>query len=285
MEILENPGGPDITETLSEEVAQSTEEKATDIKADDFIVDTFDVTEKKPDDKKPEPKKEEVKAPDNKTKAVSRLAKPSTMVAFADIVLVRVGAIFSKRPREYWKLSGEDKEDLSLLLQDTINEGNFSGIPAKWLLLGVVALIILGKVLNMNNPDYQPSEKKQVDQVKAEAELKLKYSEEMDTMRENIESLANQNKQILDLLRKGNNEFAEDVEIISETKKPDKLYKGYDLDKISFTPNGALVDPSKAGEKGYNDDGTKVGNISKEHKDVHRQWKVYKQFKKSKEYA
>jgi hypothetical protein len=292
-DIDQDPNG-DITETLSEEVHEETTEKATDIDMDDFEVDSFE----EPVKEQKEEKKESTSAgqgasttpPAAKSEAVARAAKPGTIIIFADILLKRLGSTFSKRPKEYWGLSSEDKEDLTLLMSETIREGDFTNIPSKWLLIGVVALIIMAKVMNMNDPDYSPSGKKiansEYEKIRIEAEAKAKVDKEVNVILKQVEALKEQNKTLMDLLTemKSSKSGIDIAEIISETRneKPEPVWNGYDLRKISFTDKGALIDPSMAGKPGYTPEGKKMGQISREHKELHKKWERWNEhFKKS----
>lgn len=285
---------PDITEVFSDPVVKEEGEKNTEVNLDDFKIKSFG-DQKKEGEKShasAEAKKEPGAGTSSETKnhAVARGAKPSTLVLFGDILLKRIGPSFSKRPKEYWQLSAEDKQDLTILVEDTIKEGDYSGIPTKWLLIGVLAMIILAKVMNRNNPDYEPSKKVETaadyESIRAQTKARADSDKEFSLMKEQIQALTDQNKMLRDLLSEKKGNIDDDTaEIIEETKnvrKIDRIYNGYDLAKISFTERGALVDPSKAGQPGYTDEGKKMGNISKEHQDLREKWSIYReQYKRS----
>lgn len=291
MELTENLTGENITDILDEEVDITEVEQSTSINMNDFKVDSFELSteEKNPTEEKKE-SKSATTPPVQKNEAIARAAKPSIMVAFADIMLVRLGAAFSKKPKEYWRLSGEDKEDLTLLLGETIKEGDFTGIPSKWLLIGVVVLIIIAKVMNMNDKNYTGETKKidtDYESIRIQAETRYKASQEFNILNDTIEALKEQNKMLVKMMKDIENKVENtnastsqivDATIVSQQKnlKINKIFRGYDLSKIDFTRNKSLIDPSKAGEQGYTDKGKKLGRISLEQEEVYKQWVLYK---------
>lgn len=270
---------PDVTDVFSEQVVKEHVEKKSDINLADFKVDSFESNEKK-DAPADQPKNT---TSSTKNDAVARGAKPSTLVLVGDIMLARIGAAFSKNPKEYWRFSKEDKDDLSILAEETAREGDYSSIPSKWLLIGVLAMIILAKVMTRNNPDNQPGKKivnSEYEIVLAQTKARAEADKDVSLLRDQVEALREQNKLLMGMLAKRKGPEDDDIaEILEETKnhKIEKHYKGYDLSKISFTERGALIDPSMAGQPGYTPEGKKMGNISKDHIDLREKWTLWRE--------
>ena len=84
----------------------------------------------------------------SKGTAFARAFNPNTVILFSDILLTRIGGIFTpERPREYWALSADDKKDLAVLMSQSASEGNWQGFPAKYLLMIVILIILGGKIV------------------------------------------------------------------------------------------------------------------------------------------
>lgn len=135
------PGEPKKTETVTQEktVISPTGEK--------IIEKTIVVNEQ---------------AASEKSAAAARLFNPNTSLLMFDIFLTRVGGVFTpERPREYWALTPQDKKDLATLATESAKEGDWAGIPSKWLLMGALALMIGGKVVYAKKLEYKfvPGEK------------------------------------------------------------------------------------------------------------------------------
>ncbi len=257
----------DITEVLDEEVIQEKAEENTQVDTSDFDVDSFD--DKKDPDKK-DPPMEDPKDPitltpeaERKQGAASRLMKSSTLTMVYNLVAKRVGAIANPKNPGCLAFDQQDTADINILLEDTVKEENWTGFPTKWLLLIVVALIIVGKIFTWNKPAAKIETSTNTGL--PEGDIRMLMSKYDET----IKALTDQNKMLQDLLTK---------KITADPKpKPAHLYKNIDLNNVRFSDNGAIIDPSKAGLKGYTDQGKKMGTPSHEEKELYKRWKEYQE--------
>jgi len=268
-----------VKELLDEDVEQNDVEENTDINTDDFEVDNFHEAKNNGKDKKdntktagnpsPNPNPEPVRD-ERKNAAVARLMKPKVIIGVYNSVAGRIGKMVNKTNPDCLRFENEDVDDLGILMEETVKEENWSGVPTKWLLLIVVAVILVGKIMMWSKPKeiknagiINPGNNNNATPPGIE--------KMMESMNKNIQELQEQNKLLRSLLdKKVSTDKVPD-------KKPQRFFKNYDLNKISFTKNGAIIDPSKAGKKGYTDAGAKMGIPSYEEKEVYEYWKIYRQ--------
>lgn len=231
----------------------------------------------------------------NKHSAFVSAFKPEVAILFGNMMLERVGGVFwPDKPRSYWSLSPQDRADLAVLTRESASEGSWSGIPSKYLLMFIVLLIVGGKIYHANrptppgqgDPQNKPSDgsdpvgeaKRRFDEGKSSQEAKNGPDEAVSKLNIQIKALEEQNSLLKRLLDKKVEE-AKAVpfeDIIEPLKTGGNIYKGYDLDVISFTKNGALIDPTRAGTKGFTSDGKRVGQPSKEILELWGVWKKHK---------
>ncbi len=276
------PDDEDLSDILSEKIRVEKKVESQEVNADDFTSDFKD----KPaaaakDEKKDNPvAKEEIKDKEaEKNAAATRLFQPDVVLQTYNAFTGRIGAVVNKKNPDCLKFDDEDTKDIGILLKNTAEEEGWSRFPTKWLLIFLVAVILVGKILMWNKPkQVEAAANNNLQQANQEqAAAPAGQDKLIEQMNANMNELREQNRLMQALLDKKidespkNNFKAADV-------APEQMYKGYDLEKISFTEKGALVDPDKAGQKGYTDDGKKVGLISHADKDVHRQWKLYQKF-------
>ncbi len=264
------------------------------VNEDDFTLDQedFDPEEK---ETKTDPKKEtapssEVPASTEKSEAFKRLMKPNVILTFADMMLRRADALTPSLPKGYWGLTKLDKADLSVLIQESAEEGNWTGIPAKYLLMAVLSMIIMGKIFGMKEAKKNPqnfnieqtgrNEEPVNDYDKIRQEIKSKnYS---DAKKENeqkqiIDALMEQNKLLKNMIEKlmDQQDNSKEVKFAMHTQSKEGFFKGFDLNRISFSPNGALINPDMAGQKGYTDRGIKTGTPSQADQELRKQYELY----------
>lgn len=263
---------PDITQVIDEEVNKSTVQENTKVNFDDF------------EDAAEEPIKETVKDPvkkddanplqvdqDNaksKQSAVTRLMKPGMLILFYNSVAGRTGKIINPKNPDCLKFDKKDEDDIGILLEETVKEEDWRGFPTKWLLLIIVGMIIISKIFAWNKP-------KEVEGTKI-LEIEAGYKKTIDAMQQGLDEMKKQNELLMAMIeKKSGNHHA-----LSKVEGPAKIFKGYDLSKISFTDKGALIDPDMKGKKGYTDEGKKQGIPSNEEKEVKKQWMLYKEYHK-----
>lgn len=318
MDLQENPGGDQIENVLSEDAEKFEHQQNTEVNQDDFKVEDFNtpveekkeeekppIEEKKPEpvaenkeEKKEEPKPEEkklTKEEEKKNEVVARLMKPDTLIAFGDILLVRIGGLLTPdKPREYWALTAQDKKDLTYLLGETIKEENWTHIPTKYMLFFLIVLILGGKALNMNKPykksgdQKEPEEKKSAkenyDNIVAERKQK-QMNEKLDQANKRNQELEKEISNLRNLLNKKQDAgFTpyEEIKDVERYYKPKGSKTTYDLETMQFTPRGAVIEPENAGKKGYTKEGARMGIPSYEMQDVFAKWKEYQAIKRGK---
>lgn len=285
------PAGKDFSYVLDEEVNETIVEENTDVNESDFAVENFEVKdkdekiedpEKKTVRKDPDPAPEEKKDPpltqkeQEKQGAVVRLAKPTLLISFSNIMLGRLGAIVKPSNPDFLKLNKPDRDDMGIILGDAVAEGKWTGIPAKWLLIGLAILILAGKIWNRNKPAKIESEVKNESAASSPAYDKIlaEFQDFRKTTEAHISELKEQNNLLKGLLDKKVDRTK--TAQVEDDKRP-FMYKGVDLTKISFTEKGARIYPEKAGEKGYSAGGAKMGIPSQEDKELWFAWKQYKE--------
>ncbi len=292
-----------------------------DFRTDSFDNPSKPIEEKKA----PENKENEAKNENNNTEqteggqpntepgkegAVKRLMKPGVLMAFADTMLVRAGSLVNKEQHpDHWRFNKQDKADLQIILGETIEEEKWSGIRSLYLLIIVLALIVWTKWQGRNDP-YKPNqveqttpEKKDFNKIVAETKSHEnknadfgEWKSYMETMKKNMEELQKQNaylKEVIEtkLFNANGVQSADQIRQAAELKN--KMYgkaegtffKGYDLSKITFTKNGAIVDASKIGTDGWTDRGVKNGRPTPEDKEVKEQWEIYQAKKEAENLA
>lgn len=241
----------------------------------------------------------------NEVKAKS--VKPNMMFIMWDLFVPKIGGALAKdTPKEHWKLDPADKADLSTLITESAKEGDWKGVPTKWFLLLAIAAIIIVKVRTYKDKKIE-SEGESANNGKTKtleqtyAEMKAIEDAKLGVAKyeETIQRLEKQNNKLQRMfdewektgtLKKSDyyEEIkAEDLEkangLVSEAKKiintnPSELsniYEDFNLDEIKFSFNGGFVELDKAGTKGYNDKGVKLGQPSAIMKKVFNQWKDY----------
>lgn len=308
--------GKNIEDIVSEEVTEDEQkEQNQNINQDDFTASAEDLgaegpneqneNRKKTTEKNPEEKPEEKKeTPVDSQEAFKRQMKPKTMITFGNILLGRVGAMFSKQPKEYWKITGEDREDLEIIMDDAVAEGNFSGMNPKWMLVIVLGIILIAKIFNANKPwtpegkvENKSEEKKEqhsekdAEKIYAETRARWDAKNNFDKVMETLEALKEQNKLLMKIIDEKIPLAAKDFDeaVKKETRKKDlegRMYRAtngklYDLERISFTEKGALIDPDMAGQDGYTTEGKKQGIPSKNEKDLKAAWEMYQEQKET----
>lgn len=282
----------DITQVIDEEVVISDVEENTNIVENDFedAVDESDnvtvETDKKdpvktdpaPKGTKDNPLRQEDPDAKNKQGAITRLMKPGVVMHVFNSFAGRTGKLINKNNPDFLKFDREDKEDIEILLTETVAEENWTGFPTKYLLLGMVALILVAKIFSWNKV---PTAKIENTGTSESGD----HDKKLQQLMQNFEKLEAQQKLIQeqnDLLRALLDKQISGKSIGQKTSNesgpPSKMYKGYDLSKISFTEKGAIIDPAKAGQQGYTDQGKKQGIPSKEEQDVKKQWHLYQKF-------
>lgn len=280
----------DVTQTIDEEVI------VTDVKQNNTVnqTDFEDAVDEDPVVKVTEEKKAEVKKEDppvgskdnplahgekdakDKQGAVTRLMKPDVLMHTLNSGLRRTGKLINEKNPDFLVFDKEDKEDIGILLTETVAEENWKGTPTKWLLIIMVGLVLIGKIFSWNKPKAIAVEAKNTE---SENKLLLQMQQNFEKLEAQQKLLTEQNDMLRALLDKQISGKAPLHTVEKNTGMP-KIYKGYDLSKISFTENGALIDPSKAGQKGYTDQGKKQGIPSDEIKDVKKQWQLYNEYYK-----
>lgn len=318
----QNSSGQNIKNVLGEEVNPSVvQENTINKNDDDFTLDPDDEIEepevKNSSEEKIEPEeqvkeetkkiveKNEIIAPDgsktiqttttettelNAVKA--RAIKPNMMLLMWDMFMPKIGgAIYPDTPSSHWKLEAADKGDLTMLITESANEGDWKGVPTKIFLLIALAAIILVKWRSRNekintstNNDNSLEHTKALLLAKEEAKAQfVKYEEDLEQMKKRNDELELQMKK---LMNKGSTYYEEltEEEVKRQQEKvvhdanqiiKEAQYKGFDLEKIRFSVNGGFVDKDKAGLKGYNAKGVKIGTPSAEVKDLFNKWKDY----------
>lgn len=301
-------GRANIKNILAEEVDTEDVEENKEVNPEHFQVASFDIPEDKTENKDgggagpvpPDPeKKEEVKTEAKEEKkpviteqgaqdkqgAVVRLMKPEVMMSFANILLGRLGAIWKPNNPDFLKFDGADRKDLSIILGESIKEGNWGGIGAKWLLIGLVTIIIAGKIWNRNKPaagEVEGEQKQEISSSTKESPAGLdkilaKFEEMQRQTQDHITELRQQNEFLKGLLDKKVERGREEASAGSQDKDP-RYYKGIDLETVQFTDKGSRIYPDKAGQKGYGKEGAKMGTPSQEDKELYFAWKRYKDF-------
>lgn len=311
-EPVQNNTGNQIEDIVNEEVDQNgAADENTTINDEDFTVDREDIeTEKAEEKKDPENKKDpktENKSTESEAKeepehvntkkegALKRQMKPKLMLTFANVILGRVGGLFnSQQPPSYWQFSKADKGDIEILLGETVEEENLSGMGAKWMLLIVIGIILIVKIMNRNKEwkpdasiDYKTEtnvQAKTIEYEKIYTEARARYDgkNNFDKVQNQIDQLVEQNKllrKIIDekILKNSETDFELIKDIKTSIKTPSKgrFYKNFDLEKISFSKAGAMINPDKAGDKGYSTKGAKMGIPSEEDRDIQKAWEAY----------
>jgi hypothetical protein len=281
----QKPGEKNISDIIIEEVVRENVEENTNVNLDDFE-DTQDVTDTPVDEpkpaKEPEPTPPVNDPPPNldhpKNKAVSKLMNTNTIITFYNVVAGRAGKMFNKKNPDCLKFDDEDKEDVGLLLKATVEEENWAGVPAKWLLLMVIVVLVVGKIFAWNTPAGQKNlSNPEADKKIGELETKLLAIEQKHTETlQLVATLQEQNQLLKNLLDKKT----------GNAPAPAKYFRGFDLSNPAmFTKNGALIDPSKAGQKGYTDEGKKMGYISQSDREIFAKWKEYQDYLDSQDVA
>lgn len=236
----------------------------------------------------------------NAVKAKS--VKPNMMFIMWDMFVPKIGGAFAKdTPKEHWKLDPADKADLSVLITESASEGNWSGIATKWFLLLAVAAIIIVKVRTFKDGKKIAEDTTSKSKTLEEIYIEMKAAEESKknsfNYEETIQRLETQNKLLQDMITDLSNgkkheksmyqETITNIEVeskiiqeanqILKNKVPEgsNIYEGYNLDEILFTHNGGFVDKDKAGQKGYNYKGVKIGKPSDLMKNLFEQWKIF----------
>lgn len=286
------PAGNDYSSVLLEDVETENVEENKEINQNDFVVESLDIDPAKEEEKKnveikpdvkPEPEtKKDAPVNTQRNAAVTRLMKPQLMMTFTNMLLGRAGAIIKPDNPDFLKLNKPDREDLGVIMGDAVQEGNWGGVPAKWLLLGLVILIIAGKIWNRNKKadTIETEEKKEIASGAASADIQkliARFDEHQKETRGYIDELKEQNRFLKELLDK-KLERGMLKEKPGDADHQERFYKGHDLSKIEFTEKGAFIDPSKAGKKGYSPRGAKMGIPSEEEKDLYFAWKRYQEF-------
>jgi hypothetical protein len=284
----------DLTDTLSGDIRKEETVQAKPINPDDF---TADFTEQTRDientniqaDQKKDPVKEDKKATPaaapkdaSKNATVARLFKPEVVLQTFNAFAGRGGAMINKNNPDFLKFDRADQDDIGILLKNTAEEEDWSMFPTKYLLIFLVAIIIVGKIINRNKPK----------QVEAAGTTNLPNPEQdkiITELQQSVKELREQNAMMQQLLNKktsgpGNTDFYREAPPVTKIdddipEVPGRFFRGYDLDKISWSENGALIDPDKAGTKGYTDDGKKMGVISQEIRELRNAWKLYHELK------
>lgn len=85
--------------------------------------------------------KEGEKSADPKTSVMQSILNPEMLISGGDMALSRIGAWITKTDKSKWKLDEDEKAEILPMLTECIKEENWQGIPAKYLLVGAVAII------------------------------------------------------------------------------------------------------------------------------------------------
>jgi hypothetical protein len=324
--VLENnqDAGDDISKIVEEEVnATAIDEGSAEINASDFAVEKEqpgqEITGELEDQKPPAPaepagkdqktpaadnknaqdegkSKAKEKAASDKDAAVKRLFKPETVMLFYNMVARKVGAIAKPEYPEIVQLNEQDQKDIGILLGETAEEENWERVPAKWLLLIMVAMkgfeiyFIWNKQhlwpKNKGKGAADPDKDQQLayvrERAKIDAELDLKRYQETITRLEAL--IEKQGKQIEMLTQKFAGSVPKNennIQEVSFEEIPARHFRGYDMEIISFKDTGVITDPTKAGLDGYDEKGMKIGRPLAEHKEVFEHFKRYEKFKKN----
>lgn len=289
----------DLEDVLSEEIKIEAPVTTNEVNEDDFITDFSDspgnaAVENKKDETKETAKEKRIVQPvseEEKNKAATRLFRPEVVLQTYNAFTGRIGKVINKKNPDCLKFDNEDMSDIGILLKNTAEEEGWSSFPTKWLLIFLVAIILVGKIIMWNKPPaHLQQQQQQVQNIQAPAEQQQQQvafkpdpgqEKIISELQENIQMLQQQNKLMQDIIDKKLEDRKSETS--SPGAAPNRMYKNYDLEKISFTENGALIDISKIGQKGYSPLGKKYGIISHEMQDVHKQWKRYQLFKELQE--
>ena len=240
----------------------------------------------------------------NEVKAKS--VKPNMMFIMWDLFVPKIGGAIAKdTPKEHWKLDPADKADLSTLITESAKEGDWKGVPTKWFLLLAIAAIIIVKVRTYKDKKIEAEgetatngKTKTLEQTYAEMKAAEDSKLGVAKYEETIQRLEKQNNKLQRMfdefektgsLKKSDyyEEIkAEDIQtangLVDEAKKiinpnvhVSNIFEDFNLDEIKFSFNGGFVELDKAGTKGYNDKGVKLGQPSAIMKKVFAQWKDY----------
>lgn len=229
----------------------------------------------------------------NEVKA--RSVKPNMMLLMWDMFVPKLGsAIYPDTDANHWKIPAADKGDLTILISESAKEGDWKGVPTKIFLIIALAAIILVKWRSRNDNKINTSENKQstvktLEQTKIELQAKeetkamfAKYEDELAKMQKQnkilysqIEKLTGKKNTYYEEVTEEDIKAGEKIVQAAKTIIQEAQYKGFDLDKIRFSLNGGFVEREKAGTKGYNAKGVKIGVPSAEHKDLFDKWKRY----------
>lgn len=286
--VVNNSASPNVKDILDEEVVKDEVIENVKVDDDDFVVDKFDDNPAEPvvekvKEKIVEPvveKAKDIHVPNvEKNTVVARLFKPEIVMKTWNIIGGRVGKMVNSKNPDCLKFDAEDTEDIGILLKETAKEEDWSAFPTKWILLFVVGLIIVGKIIMWNKPQQQRQVAESVN--KAPGEIPAQYEKLIAQMSDTINEVKEQNKLLRSLLDKKVEREPIVHHIPVQKPVPKQNYKGYDFEKISFSENGALINPEMAGQQGYTPEGKKVGFVSNEIKDVHEKWKLYQEHKEN----
>lgn len=276
--------GPKLTDIIDEEIDRIEVEENKSINKDDFLDtdppagDPDAETDEDPEAAGSPPAKTDKPAAVDvpKNKAISNLMNTGTIITFYNVMAGRTGRIINSNNPDCLKLDAEDSEDLGVILKSTVEEENWSRFPTKYMLLIVVALIVIGKIFSWNKPAAKisaaagssagdPEALRQLNDKLAGMERK--FGELATT----LDAVQKQNILLQGLLDKATGKRS--------GQPPVSRYKGHDLSNPNlFSENGALIDPSKAGQKGYSSSGKKMGIPSAEEADIYERWKAYQEW-------
>lgn len=214
---------------------------------------------------------------DPKNRAVSRLMNTNTILTFYNVVAGRIGKTVNEKNPDCLKFDGEDTEDIGIILKDTVEEENWSRFPSKWMLLIVVVLIVIGKIFSWNKKPVVKTlgaggDPLDLDDIKKQL---AGMQEQFNQVSQTLAAFKEQNDLLKTILDKNLLSAGDTKKTIT---KPG-IYKGHDLSNPNlFTQNGAIIDHTKAGEKGYTKNGAKMGIPSAEENDIYKHWKYYQEF-------
>jgi hypothetical protein len=270
----------DIADSLEGDIRKEEPIKTAAVNADDFTADFSQPSEPAaPDRQEPEKKNPVTTQPtgNDKNAAAARLFKPDMVMQMYNAITGRIGKVINSKNPDCLKFNKEDTDDIGVLLKNTAEEENWSQFPTKWLLIFLVGLILVGKIIMWNKPPKEVEANTTNNNLPNPEQIAL-----IETLQSNIKELQEQNKMMQQIIDAGM--FKKKPDYFEPEQREDQLgryYKGYDMEKISFTENGALIDPDKAGTKGYTDEGKKMGIVSQDVRDIHKNWKIYQELKET----
>lgn len=191
-----------------------------------------------------------------KKEAISKLLNADVILWGADTILSRVGVFLSnmtgtKSTKDDWCLDAKEKAEIKPILEATIKEENWTHIPAKYILVGVVLVIYATKIQIVSERE----------KTKKEAEHKLKdetLSNDLEKAKERVRN------NVVD----EDENFEKVAEVDSERKRvlieirkrliSDKKFI-FDKKKLPFDITQNELDFLLEGISGYTKYGTKIG--------------------------